>query len=77
MQWEDEHYRPIVLKSVGFFFRHRIIGSPLLVAGLALLFLPTAARERILFRKRDKTTRRIAAKMSSRVHLDCPGYEPE
>ncbi len=77
MLWEEEHYRPIVLKSVRFFFRHQVIGSPLLVAGLTVLFLPTAVRERVLFRKRDETTRRIASKMPSRISLDRPSHEPK
>jgi hypothetical protein len=72
MQWDEEHYRPAVLKIAAFYFRHQRIGFPLLIAGAATVFLPTALRERILFRKRDKVTREIAGRIPSSIHFGFP-----
>jgi hypothetical protein len=72
MQWEEEYYRPTILKIAAFYFRHPRIGFPLFIAGVAAMFLPTTVRERILFRKRDETTRKIAGKIPSSVHFGFP-----
>jgi hypothetical protein len=63
-------YHPYVHRVVGFYFKHRLIGMPLLFVGVGILMLPATARHKILFRVDNEATRRIARDMPRHVHIE-------